>query len=118
MPASRQETAAIVPASVHVRLKRETNLAAMTEELAGLRFSIILLARWEAAHCMDEANLDELRDELALLRSRYHKKVDELAMTFGVQQAMDTKQTVERSVAVPRNMMPPLRWQEPEQLYF
>jgi hypothetical protein len=118
MPARLQETAAIVPAAVHVRLKRETNLSAMTQELAGLRFSIILLARWEAARSVDETTLADLREELAQLRLQYFKTIDELAMAFGVQQAMETRQSVERSVIVPKNLAPPLKWLEPAQLYF
>ncbi len=119
MPAPPVETAAIVPAAVFVRLKRETNLAAMTQELAGLRFSIILLARWEASRSVEAANLAELRRELDELRALYFDKIDALAMSFGVQQAMETRASVERSVVVPRGMTPPhVRQQEQEQLYF
>ncbi|HTW60541.1 MAG TPA: hypothetical protein VMD55_01965 [Terracidiphilus sp.] len=116
LPAS--ETAAIVPAAVFVRLKRETNLAAVTQELAGLRFSIILLARWEASRSVDPASMAELRKELAQLRALYFDKIDALAMSFGVQQAMETQRSVERSVVVPKGMVPPLRELRQEQLYF
>ncbi len=116
VPAS--ETAAIMPAAVYVRLKRETNLAAVTQELAGLRFSIILLARWEAARSVDAASMVELRRELARMRTLYFDKIDTLAMSFGVQQAMETKASVERSVMVPRGMMPPIAEKQQEQLYF
>jgi hypothetical protein len=118
MPAAAAETAPIVPASVYARLRRETNLAAMTQELAGLRFSIILLARWEAARSVDVVNMAELRRELAELRTLYSDTIDSLAMTFGVQQAMETKASVERAVVVPRGMTPPLLRQPEEQLYF
>jgi hypothetical protein len=120
VPAPPTEVAAIVlPASVFVRLKRETNLAAMTQELAGLRFSIILLARWEASRSVDASGLADLRRELNELRALYFDKIDTLAMSFGVQQAMETKASVERSVVVPRGMTPTnLRPQEQEQLYF
>lgn len=110
--------APIVPASLYIRLKHETNLAAMTQELASLRFSIILLARWQASHVVDQENLSELRDELAHLRELYCEKIDDIAMTFGVQQAIETKENVERKVTVPKNMMPPMKKQEQEQLYF
>ncbi len=110
--------APIVPASVYVRLRHETNLAAMAQELASLRFSIILLARWETSGSVDRENLAELRDELAHLRGLYFEKIDDIAMTFGVQQAIDTKEKVERSVAVPKNMMPPTKKKAQEQLYF
>ena len=33
----------------------------------------------------------ELRDDLRLLRKHYGDKIDEIAMTFGVQQAMETQ---------------------------
>jgi hypothetical protein len=118
MPALAQEMAAIVPAAVYARLRRESNLAAMTQELSGLRFSIILLARWEAARTMDARNMVELRRELKQMRTLYSDKIDTMAMTFGVQQAMDTKADVERSVVVPKNMAPLLRLEEQEQLYF
>src|SRR5690348_16503813 len=49
--------APIVPAAVYVRLKHEINLAAMTQELCSLRFSIILMARWEASDNLDKENL-------------------------------------------------------------
>jgi hypothetical protein len=110
--------APIVPAAVYVRLKHEINLAAMTQELCSLRFSIILLARWEASQNLDKENLIELREELADLRVLYFDKIDEIAMTFGVQQAMQTKDTVERNVTVPKDMMPPMKPREQEQLYF
>jgi hypothetical protein len=118
MSAPAQDMAAIVPAAVYARLRRESNLAAMTQELTGLRFSIILLKRWETSRKVDAVSLKELRRELAELRALYLEKIDDLAMTFGVQQAMDTQRNVERSVVVPRGMMPPLAEQEREQLYF
>jgi hypothetical protein len=118
MSAPAQDMAAIVPAAVYARLRRESNLAAMTQELAGLRFSILLLARWEASRKVDAASLKEMRRELAELRALYFEKIDELAMTFGVQQAMETQRSVERSVVVPRGMVPPLAEREREQLYF
>ncbi|MGA7341183.1 MAG: hypothetical protein WBE72_19820 [Terracidiphilus sp.] len=118
MSASVLNSALIVPASVHVRLKHETGLAAMTEELAGLRFSILLLARSEGSRDLDAENRAGLRDELAQLRALYFETIDEVAMSFGVQQAMDAKKEVERNVAVPRDMMPPMKARASEQLYF
>jgi hypothetical protein len=112
------DTAALIPASLHARLKRESNLAAFLQELAGLRFSIVLLARWEASDSVDQENRAELRHELKHLRALYLETIDELAMNFGVQQAMDAKKEVERTVEVPRDMMPPLKTRENEQLYF
>jgi hypothetical protein len=118
VPTSVLNTAPIVPASVYVRLKHEINLAALTQELASLRFSILLLARWEASRSLDQDNLLELRAELKDLRALYFETIDEMAMTFGVQQAMDTKARVERTVIVPKGMMPPMKGKTQEQLYF
>ena len=112
------DTAALIPASVHVRLKRESNLEAFYQELAGLRFSVVLLARWESSGSLDAENRIELREELAHLRALYFETIDEMAMAFGVQQAMETKAEVERTVEVPRGMMPPKMVCEDEQLYF
>ena len=84
--------------------KQGNLLAASTNELASLRFSIILTARWEAAAGQDLERRNELRAELADLRCQYSQKVDYLAMTFGIQSAMDVKEEVERNVVVPLGM--------------
>jgi hypothetical protein len=81
----------------------ETTLAGAIEELVRLRFSILLTARWEAAESDDADRRGELRAELADLRKFYFDEIDEIAMTFGVQQAMDAKQEVERNVVLPRD---------------
>jgi hypothetical protein len=112
------EPAALIPAALHARLKRKSSLAAYSQELAGLRFSIVLLARWESSDSLGEDNRAELREELAHLRVLYFDTIDELAMSFGVQQAMNAKAEVEHTVEVPRGMMPPMRIEEDEQLYF
>jgi hypothetical protein len=112
------DTAALIPATLYARLKREPNFSAFLEELAGLRFSIVLMARWQASEHVEEENRAELRHELARLRALYLDTVDEMAMAFGVQQAMDAQKDVERSVEVPRDMMPPMAAREDEQLYF
>lgn len=77
------------------------------EELARLRFSIVLTARWEVAERSDMERRDDLRRELARLRGLYFERIDEMAMTFGVQQAMDAKDEVERRVFVPRGAKMP-----------
>lgn len=100
------EPANINPASRYIRETREVLLAYETEELAALRFSIILTARWEASESEEPERRAELRDELALLRKHYGDKVDEIAMTYGIQQAMKAKEEVERTVIVPREMQP------------
>ena len=101
------DTANIGPASRHIRETRDVLLAYNAEELAALRFSIILTARWEASSDEHPERRAELCDELALLRKHYGDKVDEIAMTFGIQQAMKTKEEVERTVIVPRETTPP-----------
>jgi hypothetical protein len=112
------DTAALIPASVHVRIKHEPNHAAFKQELAGLRFAIVLLARWERSDSLDAENRAELREELTHLRALYLDTIDEMAMTLGTQQAMDAKAEVERTVEVPRDMMPPMMACDNRQLYF
>jgi hypothetical protein len=94
------------PASRYVRESREAMLTYETEELAALRFSIILTARWEASDDEDPQQRAELRADLSLLRRHFGDKIDEIAMTFGVEEAMKAKDTVERTVAVPRDLKP------------
>jgi hypothetical protein len=117
VPPAKFNRIPIVPAAVHPHFKREPSLTAMTQELAGLRFSIHLLSRWERSRNVDPENLKALRRELAELRALYFAKIDDLAMAFGVAQAMKTKQSVERSVIVPGSMAPHSKGQ-PEQLPF
>jgi hypothetical protein len=94
------------PASRYVKESREAMLAYETEELAALRFSIILTARWEASDDEDPQQRAELRADLSLLRRHFDDKIDEMAMTFGVEEAMKAKDTVERTVVVPRDLKP------------
>ena len=96
------------PASRYVLEHYEPNLGDAVEQLAGLRFSIVLSARWESSGILSVDERAELRDELRLLRSRYSDKIDEIAMNYGVQAAMVAKEGVEREVTVPKNMTPPL----------
>jgi len=103
------------PASRYVKETRETILAYETEELAALRFSIILTARWEASDDEDPQERAELRADLSLLRRHFGDKIDEIAMTFGVEEAMKAKDEVERTVVVPRDMKP-LKIQRHEQV--
>lgn len=112
------DQAALIPAAIHVRIRREPNLDAFYQELAGLRFSIVLLARWQSADTLDEDNRAELREELSHLRKLYFDAIDEMAMSFGIAQAMGAKDEVERNVEVPPDMMPPMAARHNEQLYF
>ncbi|MGB8028837.1 MAG: hypothetical protein WCF30_04150 [Terracidiphilus sp.] len=100
------DLATIGPASRYIRETSVELLDYETEELAALRFSIILTARWAASEDEPPERRAELRDELALLRKHYGDKVDEIAMTFGVQQAMETQNQVERTVVMPRDVKP------------
>ena len=84
----------------------EESLAASIEELARLRFSIVLTANWEAHGSEDALSRKELRDDLDQLRALYFEKIDRIAMTFGVQQAMDAKDEVERRITVPHSGRP------------
>jgi hypothetical protein len=93
-------------ASRYVKETREALLADETEDLAALRFSIILTARWEASEEEDPEQRAELRADLSLLRRHFDDKIDEIAMTFGVEEAMKTKDQVERTVVVPRDLKP------------
>jgi hypothetical protein len=91
------------PGTCILREKEETTLAGAIEELVRLRFSILLTARWEAAETDDAERRGELRAELVDLRKFYFDEIDQIAMTFGVQQAIDAKDEVERNVILPRD---------------
>lgn len=91
------------PGTSHLCETEERTLAGAIEELVRLRFSILLTARWEAAETDDAERRGELRAELADLRKFYFDEIDEIAMTFGVQQAMDAKNEVEHNVVLPRD---------------
>jgi hypothetical protein len=98
------DPASIGPASRYIHETRESLLAYNIEELAVLRFSIILTARWEAFDCETGGRRAELREELAILRKHYGDRIDDIAMTFGVEAAMHAKDEVERTVVVPRDL--------------
>ena len=65
------------PASRYIRETREALLAYDAEELAALRFSIILTARLEASEDESPEQRAELRADLELLRRHYGDKIDE-----------------------------------------
>ena len=63
---------------------------------------VILTARWESFDSLDPQRRAQFRSDLDQLRLQYSQKIDEIAMTIGIQQAMEAKEHVERSVTVPR----------------
>ncbi len=75
-------------------------LAIAAEELARLRFEVLLTARWESGE-EDSERRKELLGDLAGLRRLYYDKIDRIAMAFGVVHAMRAQAEVERSVAIP-----------------
>jgi hypothetical protein len=85
----------------------EALLAGSTDQLARLRFTIILVARWEPSSGVTSKRRKEMRTELTRLRGLYLGMVDELVMAYGVQQALMTRNYVERTVCVPKGMLPP-----------
>jgi hypothetical protein len=93
---------------LNVRKKQQSHIAESTNELAFLRYSIILTARWEASTGKDFNRRKELRVELNNLRRQYFHKIDDIAMTFGVQSAMEAKVEVERTVTARVGMSPDL----------
>ena len=58
------------PASRYVKESREAMLAYESEELAALRFSIILTAKWEASDDEDPQQRAELRADLKRLQRK------------------------------------------------
>jgi len=106
------------PASRYVIEQQQVSLADAVEQLAALRFSILLAAKWENSGVLSLDARAELREELHEIRSRYNDKTDEIAMNYGVQAAVVAKEGVEREVTIPKNMMPPLKPRKDDRLYF
>jgi len=112
------DTASIQPTARSLDELERALLVAQTDELAGLRFSILLTGKWEASDLLPAERRAELRDELANLRSLYLDQIDEIAMTFGVQAAIDVKEETERTVVIPDDMRPSEMPLDREELYF
>jgi len=89
------------PGTRFIEEQQEHLLAAEVEELAGLRFGIVLTAKWESDPEEEHEHRKELRAELDSLRARYYDKIDQIAMKFGVAIAMQVKEEVERRVTLP-----------------
>lgn len=103
MPIATVENLSLSPGTSHACERKGATLAGAMEELVRLRFSTLLTARWASAEEEDPERRGELRAELAELRRLYFDEIDEIAMHFGVQQAMDAKEEVERNVVLPRD---------------
>lgn len=112
------EAASIDPAVANEDEQQNAMFAASAEELAGLRFSILLTAKWEASDTVTDERRAELRTELSNLRSLYLDQIDKFAMAFGVQSAIEAKEEIERSVELPDDMVTAMIPIEPEELYF
>jgi len=115
MTAATLESASPTQPDVRVH---STELGFLTEELARIRFAILLTARWEADDAEDAEHRKELLAELADLRRLYYDKIDEIAMTFGVAQAIRTKAEVERAVVLPHEHRPAEPARVDDGLYF
>ncbi len=118
MSTQLMDIASMGPGTRYIFEDRKRTLTLLTEELAALRFSVLLTARWEGAAEDDRTRRDELRAELKFLRSQYSEKIDEIAMTLGVQSAMNAQDEVQRDVEIPMDMEPPLLPGEEDDLIF
>ena len=83
---------------------QRSSLTVWVDKLADLRFSIILTARFASSPEQDPERREQLRARLVRLRRQYLDKIDEIAMQFGVQEAMDAKADIEGRVVLPREI--------------
>ena len=97
------------PATRYAFHHQQAGLSGAVEQLAGLRFSILLSAKWLGTGVLTGHARTELQDELRQLRLQYSNKIDEIAINYGVQAAMVAVDGVEREVGVPKIMAPPLQ---------
>jgi hypothetical protein len=119
MSTSSQDTASMnTVVADYLEEKRKLTLAAKTEELAGLRFSILLTSKWTVSESLADERRAELRTELSNLRSLYVEKIDEIAMAFGVQVAIEAKEEIEHEVFVPEEMNECVLPMDTDQLHF
>ena len=88
----------------HIREKEQNTLSAKSEKLSGLWLAILLTARWKSRETESQERREELQAELDQLRLQYYVAIDEIAMNFGVSQAMATLQAVERNVRLPQEI--------------
>lgn len=102
------EASAIVSTSTGV----PRNLTALHEKLASIRYLIILTARWEGSDNIGPDRRKLMGRDLERLRREYLGLIDEIAMNFGVREAMAAQEEVEHEVVVPRGINPPATQEE------
>ena len=107
MPSPTPAVVLIDPDSRYAYDDAEALLAGSTDQLARLRFTTILVARWEPSSGVTSHRRKEMRTELTRLRNLYLGMVDELAMAYGVHHALMTRNYVERTVCIPKCILPP-----------
>jgi hypothetical protein len=118
MPTSTHNHLSIVPVPRFACKRENATLPALIEDLTRLRFSVLLTGKWAMSSEETPECRAEMRSELAGLRFLYSEKIDEIAMRFGVPEAMHTQEEVERNVTVPENMEKPSGPIDGEGLYF
>lgn len=100
------------------RLASQPSLTTLTDKMAELRYLILITARWEGSDSVGRAKRTVMRNDLVRLRKEYANRIDEIAMNYGVQQAMDAQRDVERRVQLPAHVAPSSRpecsWDEAE----
>ncbi len=99
------ESPSVLSATRYALEKDKKQLSQRSEELSGLRLAILLTARWEAQETESDERREDLQAELDQLRLQYYGVIDEIAMTYGVSQAMATLQWVERNVRLPKEVL-------------
>ena len=85
----------------------QRSLTALNEKLASVRYLIILTARWAESDSIGRERRRQMNRDLVRLRKEYSALIDDVAMNFGIQAAMDAKEGVERNVMVPKGIKPP-----------
>jgi len=98
------DSPSVLSPACRARKKQPDDLSAWSEELSGLWLAILLTARWEAQETESQERREDLQAELDQLRLQYYGGIDEIAMAFGIPQAMAMLQTVERNVRLPKEI--------------
>lgn len=84
--------------------RTENSLAARIDELASLRFSLMLAARYADSENQKVGHRDELRARLKVLRRQYSEKIDEIAIGLSATDTMRVLEQVEQNVVIPRGI--------------